>query len=70
MATVLLAQALSVRDIVVVAVSPGWVRTDMGGEQAEVAPEDAVAGLLARVDGLSMSDSGSFFDWQGEPILW
>ena len=70
MATVLLAQALSVRDIVVVAVSPGWVRTDMGGEQAEVAPEDAVAGLLARVDDLSMADSGSFFDWQGEPIPW
>ncbi|PJJ97556.1 short-chain dehydrogenase [Lysobacteraceae bacterium NML91-0213] len=70
MATVLLAQALSVRDIVVVAVSPGWVRTDMGGEQAEVAPEDAVAGLLARVDDLSMSNSGSFFDWQGEPIPW
>ena len=60
----------SVRDVVVVAVSPGWVRTDMGGEQAEVAPEDAVAGLLARVDDLSMADSGSFFDWQGEPIPW
>ncbi|QCO66745.2 SDR family oxidoreductase [Luteimonas yindakuii] len=70
MVTVLLAQALSPHDIVVVAVSPGWVRTEMGGADAEVATADAVAGLLAQIERLAMTDSGSFFDWQGAPIPW
>ncbi|TKS53165.1 SDR family oxidoreductase [Luteimonas yindakuii] len=70
MATALLGQALSPHDIVVVAVSPGWVRTEMGGADAEVATADAVAGLLAQIERLAMTDSGSFFDWQGAPIPW
>jgi len=70
MATAQLKHALADRGIVVVAVSPGWVRTDMGGDQAEVAPEDSVAGLLRQVDRLGPEDSGRFLDWQGEPIPW
>lgn len=70
MATALLAQALADRGIVVVAVSPGWVRTEMGGEDAEVAPEDAVADLLARVDALTDGDSGRFLSTDGETIPW
>ncbi|WP_024888822.1 SDR family oxidoreductase [Luteimonas huabeiensis] len=70
MVTALLARALAERGIVVVSVSPGWARTDMGGADAEVAPEDAVAGLLARIDALALDDTGSFFDWQGAPVPW
>ncbi|WP_407353639.1 SDR family oxidoreductase [Luteimonas sp. R10] len=70
MVTVLLARALADRGIVVVAVSPGWVRTEMGGEHAEVAPADSVAGLLRQIDGLGDRDGGRFIDWQGEAIAW
>ncbi|NZA24782.1 SDR family oxidoreductase [Luteimonas sp. SJ-92] len=70
MATVLLAQALADRGIVVIAVSPGWVRTEMGGEGAEVAPGDAAAGLLRQIDSVSSEDSGRFIDWQGEAVDW
>jgi NAD(P)-dependent dehydrogenase (short-subunit alcohol dehydrogenase family) len=70
MATAQLAQALAPRGIVVVAASPGWVRTDMGGEKAEIAPEDSVAGLLRQVDGLGTGDSGRFLDWQGQAVAW
>lgn len=70
MAAVQLAQALAPRGIVVVAVSPGWVRTDMGGENADVAPEDAVSGLLEQIDRLALADTGSFFDRLGAPIAW
>ena len=70
MATSLLAQALASRGIVVVALHPGWVRTDMGGEQALLAPQESVAGLIRVIDRLSLSDSGAFLDWQGQTLPW
>jgi NAD(P)-dependent dehydrogenase (short-subunit alcohol dehydrogenase family) len=70
MATVLLARALAPRGIKVVALCPGWVHTDMGGDKAPVAPAESVAGLLRVIDGLSLDDSGRFFNWQGEAMAW
>ena len=70
MASALLANALAERGIVVLALHPGWVQTDMGGAQAQVAPVDAVAGLLRVIDAATPSQSGSFLDWRGEPLPW
>lgn len=70
MASVLLAHALRERGIVVAALHPGWVRTDMGGPNATVPAEDSVRGLLAVIDGLAPEDSGSFRDWRGEALPW
>ncbi|NLG60142.1 MAG: SDR family oxidoreductase [Gammaproteobacteria bacterium] len=70
MATVQMAHALADRGIAVIAVSPGWVRTDMGGSGAEVAPGDAVAGVLRQVDAVSAGDSGRFIGTDGENIPW
>lgn len=65
-----LAQALRERGIIVVSVHPGWVRTDMGGEGAELPPETSATGLLGVVDGLLPEDSGRFLDWQGRTVAW
>lgn len=70
MATAQLAHALSNRGMVVMAGSPGWARTDMGGKEAEVNPADAAAGLLQTLAGLAPEDSGGFFDWKGTPLEW
>jgi len=70
MATVQLALALKPRGIKVVALSPGWVRTDMGGAGGELTPEDSAAGLLETIAGLKPADSGRFLDWRGQPMAW
>jgi NAD(P)-dependent dehydrogenase (short-subunit alcohol dehydrogenase family) len=70
MATAQLAQALAARGIVVLALHPGWVQTDMGGERAPDAPVDVVAGMLRVIDAATPAHAGGFFDWRGEPLPW
>ncbi|MEO3415673.1 SDR family oxidoreductase [Roseovarius sp. CAU 1744] len=47
---------------------PGWVRTDMGGNAADITVEDAVAGLTRRFDDLSPEISGCFQTWDGRDL--
>ena len=70
MATVLLAKALAPRDIKVVALSPGWVQTDMGGDGAEISAAQSAAGLLQVIAALTPAQSGAFLDWQGRELSW
>jgi NAD(P)-dependent dehydrogenase (short-subunit alcohol dehydrogenase family) len=70
MVTKLLSAALQERGITVVSVHPGWVQTDMGGEQAPLEAPQSVEGLLRVIDSLRIADSGTFLDWQGEALPW
>jgi len=70
MATSLLSQALAPRGIKVVALHPGWVRTDMGGDNAALSVAESATGLLQVIDHLQSEDSGRFLDWQGNPLPW
>lgn len=65
-----LAATLASRGIIVVALSPGWVRTDMGGAQASLSPETSVRGLRKVIAGLGKADSGKFLSHDGSPIPW
>lgn len=56
--------------IIVVSLHPGWVRTDLGGPQADLSPEESVSGLIDVIDGLQPKDSGKFLTWQGEEHPW
>jgi NAD(P)-dependent dehydrogenase (short-subunit alcohol dehydrogenase family) len=70
MATRLLAHALAERRIIAIALHPGWVQTDMGGDGAQIAPQDSVAGMLRTIGGATLEDSGGFFDWHGQRMAW
>jgi NAD(P)-dependent dehydrogenase (short-subunit alcohol dehydrogenase family) len=65
-----LAATLAGRGIIVVALSPGWVRTDMGGEHAPLAPGTSVQGLRKVIGGLKSADSGKFLSYDGSEIRW
>ena len=65
-----LAATLVSRGIIVAALSPGWVRTDMGGESAPLTPETSVRGLRKVIGGLKREDSGKFFSYDGSTIPW
>ncbi len=65
-----LAARLLEKKIIVVALSPGWVRTDMGGESAPLMAEVSVRGLRKVLAGLRQEDSGSFLSYDGTTIPW
>ena len=61
---------LAARGVTVVALHPGWVRTDMGGRGAPLEPAEAVRGLRKIIAGLQHADSGRFLDYDGTEIPW
>jgi NAD(P)-dependent dehydrogenase (short-subunit alcohol dehydrogenase family) len=69
-----LAKGLSVtlasRGITVVALSPGWVRTDMGGESAPLTPGQSAQGLRKVIGNLTLKESGKFLSHDGTEIPW
>lgn len=70
MLTRCLAEDFKIHNILVAAIHPGWVRTDMGGEQAPLTTQDSVLGMLSVMSSLSNKDCGMLVDWQGNTIPW
>ena len=66
-----LAIDLEPRGIAVAILHPGLVRTRMiRFNPSGIPPEQSVKGLLARIDGLTMATSGSFWHANGELLPW
>lgn len=70
MAGVSLAHDLRDRGIAVLIVHPGFVRTRMTHQMGNVEPSDAAAGILARIDELSLETTGTFRHADGSPLPW
>jgi len=68
--TVCLAQDLAGDGTRVVALHPGWVRTDMGGDSAPVEASASASGLKKVMLGIDAAQNGGFFDYTGAPIPW
>jgi NAD(P)-dependent dehydrogenase (short-subunit alcohol dehydrogenase family) len=72
MAVRLLGHALAEREIAVLALSPGWVKTDMGGENADLDVSQSVINMLKVVDALEFDPDaiGQFLGNGGDPLPW
>lgn len=49
---------------------PGWVKTDMGGAEADLDVAASVAALRGTIAGLGAAHHGGFYDHDGTPIAW
>jgi NAD(P)-dependent dehydrogenase (short-subunit alcohol dehydrogenase family) len=56
--------------IISVALHPGWVKTDMGGPDAEITTRECVELIFSNLMLLTIKDSGRFIDIDGSDILW
>jgi len=61
---------LADRDIKCVVLHPGWVKTDIGGSDAEITTKVSVTKMFDTLLSLKMEDSGRFIDIDGTDIAW
>ncbi|MEM6461889.1 MAG: SDR family oxidoreductase [Pseudomonadota bacterium] len=65
-----LAADLEPLGISVASVHPGWVRTEMGGQHADISVEESAGGLVTLCDKLDIASTGHFWNWDGEKLSW
>jgi NAD(P)-dependent dehydrogenase (short-subunit alcohol dehydrogenase family) len=64
------AAQLAKDNFTVAVISPGWVKTDMGGPGAPLTPEESVRGMIKVIDGLDPSKNGKFLNYDGREVPW
>jgi NAD(P)-dependent dehydrogenase (short-subunit alcohol dehydrogenase family) len=61
---------LAARGVTVVVLHPGWVKTDMGGPQADIDVATSVAGMRATILRAGATGGAHFYDYQGQAVAW
>lgn len=57
--------------ITVISMHPGWVKTSMEyTENAPLTTYESIKGINRIIEGLSVKDTGKFFDWEGNELPW
>jgi NAD(P)-dependent dehydrogenase (short-subunit alcohol dehydrogenase family) len=58
------------RNLTMVSLHPGWVRTDMAGPSAPLSVEESAAGIVAVIEAQSGAHQHRFLDYTGKEIPW
>jgi len=61
---------LKSRGITCIVLNPGWVKTDMGGPNAKLSPEESVGAMRRVISRLGPTDSGRFYNYDGREFPW
>ncbi|MGL4489410.1 MAG: SDR family oxidoreductase [Rhizobiaceae bacterium] len=65
-----LATDLKPMGIAVASIHPGWVRTDMGGQGADIAPDESARGILEIAETLDIANTGKFLNYNSAQLAW
>jgi len=63
-------QAKEKPNMIIFALNPGWVKTDMGGENAAISISESVSGQYAVIVAATCEDTGTYKRYTGETIPW
>ena len=58
------------KNVAFVALHPGWVKTDMGTDAAEMEVSDSAGAIVDSLLSLTIEDSGRFIRWDGTDHPW
>jgi NAD(P)-dependent dehydrogenase (short-subunit alcohol dehydrogenase family) len=61
---------LAPRGISCVVVNPGWVKTDMGGPNATLTPQESVSAMRRMIATLGQKNTGKFYHYDGSEYPW
>jgi len=61
---------LKSKNIIIANLHPGWVKTDMGSQNAPLEPRDSVSAMRKAIATLTPEQTGQFFNYDGKIIAW
>jgi len=65
-----LAQEKAETGVIIALMHPGWVKTDMAGDVADISPEESALGVHKVINGMIGDDNGKFLKWTGDIHPW
>ena len=65
-----LAVEMAAEPVAIAMLHPGWVKTDMGGGGAPLAPAESVTAMRRVIEGLEPGDKGAFLNHEGKKLPW
>lgn len=65
-----LAAELNEQGFICIALNPGWVKTDMGGANANLTVQESVSNIRSVVSQLTAEDNGTYWSYDGTRLPW
>jgi hypothetical protein len=56
--------------VMVIAISPGWIKTRLSNWLGDIDISDAVDGMFTIIENLTMAETGNFWSWTGEKLAY